>query len=114
MPGQPFYIREMTYWRVKDFMVSKGVRLNDFSIVQRRNRYFDHPKGKEGEGIAHGVVEKEDIKLSPAGPFGLWGVDSWVTACSIIGMPAFILFDQWVSLAFIQRLWHKYIIKDVK
>lgn len=41
VPGQPFYIRELVYRRVKQFMIDKGVRYNDFGIVSRGNRYFD-------------------------------------------------------------------------
>jgi hypothetical protein len=41
VPGQPFYIRELVYRRVKDVMIAQGVRYNDLGIVRRGNRYFD-------------------------------------------------------------------------
>jgi hypothetical protein len=42
VPGQPFYIRELVYRRVKDVMIAQGVRYNDLGIVRRGNRYFDY------------------------------------------------------------------------
>jgi len=45
VPNQPFYIREMISSKANAEMVRQGVRLNDWGIVARNNRFFEVSKG---------------------------------------------------------------------
>jgi hypothetical protein len=60
VPQQPFYIRQLVYGRVRDFMVSKGVRANDFDAVFRGNRYF-----KSVEEARKVLGENSDVTIPP-------------------------------------------------
>lgn len=91
-------------------MVSKGVRLNDFSIVERSNRYFDHPNtiSSTPSSVA---IDTEDVKLSPALMHTQWGVSMWLVACTSVGMATFFLLDQIVTLSLAGRIVRKYLLK---
>ena len=115
VPGQPFYIREMVYRRVKPLMVEKGVRLNDLGIVSRGNRYFDLPKGAKwgsGDKLAEDAASgKADRTVSPNNS-GLGAMAMWVTLCFTFGAASYVVFDQWATLSMMRRIVRKYLYKN--
>jgi hypothetical protein len=115
VPGQPFYIREMVFWKVKSFMVSQGVRLNDFGVVTRANRYFNDPHAllataskTETQDIS--TVEAVQKRIAPNNSH-TWGLVSWLLLCSTIGTSAYVVYDQIVSGCLALRIVQKYVFK---
>lgn len=51
VPNQPFYIRELVYRKVKDYMVENGIRNNDLGILIRGNRYFANSDDAKLAGV---------------------------------------------------------------
>jgi hypothetical protein len=97
-------------------MIDHGVRLNDFGIVKRANRYFynhdsrtpivDHSKEKvESEKTTTKKIETE-YAVKPS-----INLDLWVGLCSTVGFLSYGIFDQMVVFAFCQRVLEKYILK---
>ena len=134
MPGQPFYLRQLVYTRVKQYMVDKGVRLNDFSIVERSNNYFDkESKGKEKEdkdssslsalsssSSKHNTAtdsttkvkySKAELSLPSAHMHIQYGLTAWFAFCSTIGLASFALLDQWITVSLGRRIYRKYIVR---
>lgn len=113
VPGQPFYIRQMCYTRVKEFMIEKGVRLNDFAIVARANRYFhykhnDVTSATSEEVQDHKTPKKIEADYKVVHSYMLF---MWLTICSTCGAMLYGVFDQLVVIAFCQRVVSRYITK---
>jgi len=55
VPNQPFYLRQMIANKANRAMIKRGVRLNDWDIVRRNNRYFEchnhHEMEKEAKAL---------------------------------------------------------------
>jgi hypothetical protein len=98
VPGQPFYLRELVYWRVKSLMIQHGVRYNDFGVVFRANRFFNKSS-----------AEPKDIAPNNSNTVAMV---LWLTLCSTVGMSFYILIDQWCSFALVGRIIRKYISSD--
>jgi len=122
VPGQPFYIRELVYRRVKDLMISKGVRINDFGIVSRANRYYDAntiPSKDIGSKISNSASSEalpKDEKLSLTRSVSpnhshLDQMLLWIVLCSTFGIVSYVVLDQWTTVALGRRIVHKYIYK---
>lgn len=79
VPSQPFYIRHFTARSIKAFMISMGVRNNDFGILWRSNRYTVDPN----EDAKHRLYGK-----------------CWFAACAMIGFPLYILWDLLIFFKF--------------
>jgi len=109
VPGQPFYIRELVYRRVKELMISKGVRINDFGIVSRANRYYD-------ANTTPSTVLPADEKLpltrsvSPNNSH-MDQMLLWIGVCCTFGIVSYVVLDQWTTVALGRRIVHKYIYK---
>lgn len=127
VPGQPFYIRELVYRRVKDLMVAKGVRINDFGIVSRANRYYDGDTidSKEVTRSSNGVeamstqatnmpVTDENKPITRTVSPNHSHIEQmllWVVVCSTLGIMSYVVLDQWTTVALSRRILHKYIYK---
>lgn len=110
VPGQPFYIRELVYRRVKGLMVEKGVRLNDFGIVGRANRYYDAKASDKTEaGAVHGTSEER--RQINANNSHIEQMLLWVMLCSTCGVASYVLLDQWTTVALCRRIISKYLSK---
>jgi len=122
VPGQPFYIRELVYRKVKGFMVENGVRLNDFGIVARGNRYFDvSPKAmlenkmpsaavedkKDGTTMAEVAATKEERTVSPNGS-NMGSMLMWLGLCFTAGAASYAIFDAWQTYCLASRIFRKY------
>ncbi len=94
VPGQPFYIRELVYREVKPLMVANGVRLNDFGVVARANRYYD-----------------ADGKTVAANNSHFGAIVQWLAVCFVIGAPCYVLIDVWASACLGSRIFRKYLSK---
>lgn len=109
VPGQPFYLRQLVYSRVKTYMVERGVRLNDFSIVERSNHYFDHSPGTETE--PSGKYTQSQLSLLPEMRHSQYNVTAWFAMCSTFGLFVFGVLDQWITLSLGIRIYRKYILR---
>jgi len=65
IPNQPFYLRQMLSQRAKEECVAHGIRRNDFGIINRNNRYFEHDEEKEEqeEQKILAQFEEEELKM---------------------------------------------------
>ena len=122
VPGQPFYIRELVYRRVKELMISKGVRINDFGIVCRANRYYDANATLSQEtsaSITNTVSSKEfpgyeKLPLTRSVSPNNSHMDQmllWIGVCCTFGIMSYVVLDQWTTVALSRRIAHKYIYK---
>jgi hypothetical protein len=106
IPGQPFYIREIVYRRVKDYMVEQGVRINDFGTVFRSNRYFDKPVSSVKDLAS---LPKEEKEISPNhSNISLMVV--WLGLLSTVGTLTFVVYDQWAIYCMAERMFQKYVM----
>lgn len=110
VPGQPFYIRTLVYARVKALMVEQGVRINDFGIVARGNRYFEP---NQSSALATSTVQEkevkgEDVKEDEKGVGGEGGVIApnnscaaslvtWLLMCTTVGALCFPMINAYVA-----------------
>jgi hypothetical protein len=113
----------MVFKRVKWFMVDKGVRHNDFSIVERSNRYFDSASTSSSSKRNKEKVEDSSsettkvhyettqLSLSRENMHLQYGLTAWLTVCSTLGLFSFALLDQWITLSLGQRIVRKYILR---
>jgi hypothetical protein len=106
IPGQPFYIREIVYRRVKEYMVEQGVRINDFGTVFRSNRYFDKPMSSVKDLAS---LPKEEKEISPNhSNISLMVV--WLGLLSTVGTLTFVVYDQWAIFCMVERMFQKYVM----
>jgi hypothetical protein len=120
VPGQPFYIRELVYRRVKSFMVENGVRLNDFGVVARGNRYFDplplSAAEKKEDKMPTSVTGADDgapiagRTISPNGS-NMGAMILWLGLCFTVGAASYAVFDQWQTAYLGSRIFRKYLSK---
>ena len=109
VPGQPFYLRNMVYPKVRDFMIENGVRNNDLGIVARANRYYSNTKGGAGcEASADPTVATPEREIAPNNT-GLGGMVCWLGIMFVTAPLTIILFDSWVGYAFSKRMFNKYV-----
>lgn len=110
VPGQPFYIRELVFRRVKKLMVEKGVRLNDFGIVSRANRYYDDDSSNKSvvSGDTGATVTERHISANNS---HIEQMLLWVVLCSTCGVASYVLLDQWTTVALSRRIISKYLSK---
>jgi hypothetical protein len=113
----------MVYTRVKWFMVERGVRLNDFSIVERKNRYFDtsattsKTKAKVEDDSASPSENSKvrytsaQLSLSRENMHLQYGLTAWLTVCSTVGLLAFAVLDQWITFSLGRRIVRKYLLR---
>lgn len=110
-------------------MVSKGVRINDFGIVIRANRYYSADTvglDDRNDGAFHVDAPTAGIKwtsnVTTAKDLAKSGTVSpnhshieqmllWIVMCSSFGVLSYVLFDQWTSVALGRRILYKYIFK---
>lgn len=109
VPGQPFYLRELVYRRVKSLMVEKGVRLNDFGVVSRGNLYYDDSTRLPDGTIVPGPNKKMSGNNSHAG-----SMVAWILACSTLGLGSYLVWDLWSTAALGRRIVRKYVVKSKK
>lgn len=97
IPGQPFYIRELVYRRVKNYMIEQGVRINDFGVLLRANHYFNKPipVGKDISALSTTTnkVEKEEFIAPNNSQTHIMAI--WFGMEVIFGMLTYVIFDQW-------------------
>jgi fatty acid desaturase len=97
IPGQPFYIRELVYRRVKNYMIEQGVRINDFGVLLRANHYFNKPipVGKDISVLSTTTnkVEKEEFIAPNNSQAHIMAI--WFSMEVIFGMLTYVIFDQW-------------------
>ncbi len=105
VPGQPFYIRELCYRRVKTLMVANGVRLNDFGIVSRGNRCYDLDAAAEKEGADSAT------RTISANNSHLETMLLWLGLCFTVGAASYVVFDQWTAACLGSRIFRKYVSK---
>jgi hypothetical protein len=109
IPGQPFYIREMVYRRVKNYMVEQGVRINDFGTLLRSNHYFNKPLpgGKEFSALS-----KDEKEIAPNNSqVGIMAI--WLGIEMTFGVLTYAIYDQWAFGCMMQRIFHRYIAGTV-
>ena len=108
-------------------MVENGVRINDFGIIARANRYYASNNANDiattatAEQQETNTVDGKDdrtknIKTERKIETRVEVNDSsmlllWLSICSSVGSVCYIIFDQMVILAFFQRVLDKYILK---
>jgi hypothetical protein len=104
VPGQAFYVRQLVFMRVKQFMVESGVRNNDFGIVARGNKYFGHSKAAtSSDAVKEHVVSEMPRSEST-------GLTLWTTLCATMGAVTYVFVDQWVALSLVGRIIAKYVL----
>ena len=122
VPGQPFYIRELVYRRVKELMISKGVRINDFGIVSRANRYYDANSipSKETDASITNTVSNTALPADEKLPLTrsvspnhshMDQILMWIGVCCTFGIISYVVLDQWTTVALGRRIVQKYIYK---
>ena len=110
VPGQPFYIRQLVFWDVKKMMVENGVRNNDLDIVNRANRYFHTTDDSKAiEATIHG---DERIKAGKQ-PKNMHRKSWWFPLFSTFGYASYLIFDCQVLLAFLKRVYVKYLAEPL-
>ena len=102
VPGQAFYVRQLVFMRVKQFMVENGVRNNDFGVVARGNRYFGHNKAASASEPAKIVSDMSRGEST--------GLTLWTMLCAAMGAVTYIFVDQWVALSLVGRIVAKYFL----
>eukprot|EP00598_Pedospumella_elongata_P011765 CAMPEP_0185013170 /NCGR_PEP_ID=MMETSP1098-20130426/98671_1 /TAXON_ID=89044 /ORGANISM="Spumella elongata, Strain CCAP 955/1" /LENGTH=413 /DNA_ID=CAMNT_0027542237 /DNA_START=304 /DNA_END=1545 /DNA_ORIENTATION=+ len=124
VPGQPFYIRELVYRRVKELMISKGVRINDFGIVCRANRYYDANSTPSQETDANITKTASSTVLPVDGKLPFTRSVSpnhshmdqmlmWIGVCCTFGIVSYVVLDQWTELVY-RRVKELMISKGVR
>lgn len=83
VPGQPFYVRTLVYHRVKAMMVDQGVRLNDFGVVARGNRFFE--------------------QMSEVAPnnSNIHSMVAWMVTAMVVGVVAFPFINLWMLVSYL-------------
>ena len=93
--------------RVKSFMISEGVRNNDFGIVSRGNRYFSRSVKKEDNNNYSATLTKD---LSEMRTHETSGLSTWTIFCVSFGAVAYFFIDQVVSISLAGRIIAKYFM----
>lgn len=108
VPGQPFYLRNMVFPKVRDFMIANGVRNNDLGIVGRANRYYNAAPAKQTESAVDPATPTPEKTIAPNNS-GMSGMAWWVAILFVTAPLTVALFDAWVGFAFTERLFNKYV-----
>ena len=104
VPGQPFYIRELVYRRVKSLLIDQGVRINDFGAITRGNLYYD-----DSLCNSDGSITKSKDKIISKNHTNIYAMVLWLLSCSSVGVASYVLFDVWATAALGRRIVRKYV-----
>jgi hypothetical protein len=109
VPGQPFYVRNLVYNRVKSNMIAQGVRHNDFGIVHRANRFFSSSTQITTEEQAY-----EAFVANPSNPpleNSMYSLQAWLTLTSTVGLAMWYAVDSAIMMTLLKRAFIRFVLK---